>query len=279
VTTPTGALASSLAPSADGPVWHALSAGQVPHAEQVDGRCGLSPAEVTARAQRFGPNTFDTAQVESRWRAFIRQCADPMQIVLLVAGVVSLYPLKEPAAEPVPGDIVSIEAGDVVPADGRLLQVVTWVGSTAVIIPLGLIAGGWFARRRHEWRPVVLLAVAVAGAVALYDIIKFLVGRPRPPPAIWIGHFRGAAFPSGHAAQTVAFYSMLAIILGAGGPPPGEAGVVERGLAHRARGRRLTHLPGRALADRRPGRICAGSPLDRPRGDRHACPLQRDSAF
>ena len=32
---------------------------------------------------------------ESRWRAFIRQYADPMQIVLLVAGVVSLYPLKE----------------------------------------------------------------------------------------------------------------------------------------------------------------------------------------
>jgi len=176
VTTPTGAPASSLAPGADGPVWHALSAGEVLQAEQVDGRRGLSPAEVTARAQRFGPNTFDTGQVESRWRAFIRQYADPMQIVLLVAGVVSLYPLKEletglvlvfltlfnaalglrqegkaaaavaalqkmmivkarvtrdgrleeiPAAELVPGDVVSIEAGDVVPADGRLLQAAT----------------------------------------------------------------------------------------------------------------------------------------------------------
>jgi membrane-associated phospholipid phosphatase len=100
-----------------------------------------------------------------------------------------------------------------------IMRVVTWAGSTAVIIPLGLIAGGWFAWRRHQWRPLILLAAAVAGAVALYDIVKVLVGRPRPPQAIWIGHFPGAAFPSGHATQTVAFYSVLAIILGAGRSP------------------------------------------------------------
>jgi membrane-associated phospholipid phosphatase len=99
------------------------------------------------------------------------------------------------------------------------MRVVTWAGSTAVIIPLGQIVGGWFVRRRHEWRPLILLAAAVAGAVALYDIIKSLVGRPRPPPAIWIGHFHGAAFPSGHATQSVAFYSMLAVVLGAGRSP------------------------------------------------------------
>ena len=100
-----------------------------------------------------------------------------------------------------------------------IMRVVTWLGSTAVIIPLGLIIGIWFVRRRHEWRPLVLLAAAVAGAVALYDIVKVLVGRPRPPPAIWIGHFPAAAFPSGHATQTVAFYSLLAIIAGAGRSP------------------------------------------------------------
>src|SRR6266446_10320742 len=58
--------------------------------EKVDDHVGLSSAEAASRAQRFGPNKFDTGKAEPRWRAFIRQFADPMQIVLLVAGVVSL---------------------------------------------------------------------------------------------------------------------------------------------------------------------------------------------
>jgi P-type Ca2+ transporter type 2C len=176
VTTPTGALPSGLASSPDGTAWHALSADSVLRAEQVDERQGLSSAEVQARAQRFGPNKFESAKAEPRWRAFLRQYADPMQIVLLVAGVGSLYPLKElgtgtlllaltvfnaalglrqegkaaaavaalqqmmivrakvrrdgqlteiPADQLVPGDVVAIEAGDIVPADGRLLRAAT----------------------------------------------------------------------------------------------------------------------------------------------------------
>ena len=156
--------------------WHTLGADQVLHSEGVDGQRGLSSAEVAARAARFGPNEFAAGQAESRWRAFLRQYADPMQLVLLAAGVGSLYPLKQlgtglllilltlfnavmglqqegkaaaavaalqkmviikarvrrdgrlaeiPAGQLVPGNIVSIEAGDVVPADGRLLKAAT----------------------------------------------------------------------------------------------------------------------------------------------------------
>jgi P-type Ca2+ transporter type 2C len=156
--------------------WHTLSTDSVLKAEQVDEREGLSSAEVRARTQRFGPNKFDSGKAESRWHAFLRQYADPMQVVLLVAGVGSLYPLKElgtgslllaltvfnavlglrqegkaaaavaalqqmmivrarvrrdgqlteiPADQLVPGDVVAIEAGDIVPADGRLLRAAT----------------------------------------------------------------------------------------------------------------------------------------------------------
>jgi undecaprenyl-diphosphatase len=96
------------------------------------------------------------------------------------------------------------------------LQVLTWLGSTAVIIPAALAVGLYFVLRRRDWRPLALLAAAVGGAVGLYNVVKTLVGRPRPPAAIWIGHYTGTAFPSGHATQSVAFYAMLALVLGAG---------------------------------------------------------------
>src|SRR6266516_6585418 len=95
------------------------------------------------------------------------------------------------------------------------LSVLTWLGSTAFIIPAALATGLYLLIRRRGWLPLALLTAAVAGAVSLYDIVKALVGRPRPPAAIWIGHYTGAAFPSGHATQSAAFYAMLAIVLGA----------------------------------------------------------------
>ena len=82
-------------PAAGELAWHTLGADQVLQSEGVDGQRGLSSAEVAARAERFGPNEFAAGQAESRWHAFLRQYADPMQLVLLATGVGSLYPLKQ----------------------------------------------------------------------------------------------------------------------------------------------------------------------------------------
>src|SRR5204862_8239276 len=56
---------------------------------------GLSAEEAAARLERHGPNRFAEAKSEPRWRAFVRQYRDPMQIVLLVAGLGSIWPLHE----------------------------------------------------------------------------------------------------------------------------------------------------------------------------------------
>jgi len=82
-------------PAAGELAWHALGADQVLGSEGVDGQSGLSSAEAAARTRRFGPNKPAESRTEPRWHAFVRQYRDPMQVVLLAAGIGSLYPLKQ----------------------------------------------------------------------------------------------------------------------------------------------------------------------------------------
>jgi Ca2+-transporting ATPase len=75
--------------------WYALAPEEATERLGVTPASGLSGAEAASRLASVGPNKFTEVAVEPRWRAFIRQYNDPMQIVLLVAGIGSLYPLKE----------------------------------------------------------------------------------------------------------------------------------------------------------------------------------------
>jgi membrane protein DedA with SNARE-associated domain/membrane-associated phospholipid phosphatase len=93
-----------------------------------------------------------------------------------------------------------------------LFKTVTWFGSTVVLIPLVLVVGGYFVGRRRDWKPFGKLAAALLGALLLYNIVKPLVARPRPPAAFAIGSFSGWAFPSGHATQSIATWGMLALV-------------------------------------------------------------------
>ena len=156
--------------------WHALSGSEALERQAVTIEQGLTSAEVDSRRARYGPNRFADAPKEPRWQAFVRQYKDPMQIVLLAAGILSLFIpnqvatgvvlialtllnaamglnqegkasasvaalqkmmvvkakarrdgalVEVPMEELVPGDIVNIEAGDLVPADSRILTAAT----------------------------------------------------------------------------------------------------------------------------------------------------------
>ena len=71
--------------------WHALSSDDALSQQGVDVAKGLTASEVAARVARYGPNRFADAPKEPRWQVFLRQYRDPMQIVLLGAGIVSLF--------------------------------------------------------------------------------------------------------------------------------------------------------------------------------------------
>jgi membrane protein DedA with SNARE-associated domain/membrane-associated phospholipid phosphatase len=96
-----------------------------------------------------------------------------------------------------------------------VMKSVTWLGSNAVIVPALVLVAAVLVLRGRDWRSAILLGSAVAGAVGLYNIVKVAVERPRPPSTVWIGDFSGAAYPSGHATQAVAFYGVLALVLSA----------------------------------------------------------------
>ncbi len=97
-----------------------------------------------------------------------------------------------------------------------VMRGVTWLGSTAVAIPVAVVVGALLLHRRRDWRQVATLAAGIAGAVVFYDLMKPAVGRPRPPLALHLIGVSGAAFPSGHATLAVAFWGALALVLSSG---------------------------------------------------------------
>jgi len=92
----------------------------------------------------------------------------------------------------------------------------TWLGSNAVVIPVALIVAAVFVARRRSYRPFAQLAVAVVSSIALYDAVKVVVHRARPPMAARLVQVSGYSFPSGHATVAVAVWGVITLVLASG---------------------------------------------------------------
>jgi undecaprenyl-diphosphatase len=102
-----------------------------------------------------------------------------------------------------------------------LMRAVTWLGSAAVLVPLGLLTAVWlwgaspvsaaFSRREARYGAWSVL-IALSGAWILNTILKLVFQRARPdlPP---LSEAVGYSFPSGHAMVTLAFFAVSSYVV------------------------------------------------------------------
>ncbi len=93
------------------------------------------------------------------------------------------------------------------------MRSISLLGRGPVLALVVVVAGLAFRRLRHRWEPLVILAVASAGAKLLSLGVKVVVARPRPPAVLMAAAAHGYGFPSGHATQS-ALYGALAFLVG-----------------------------------------------------------------
>ena len=86
------------------------------------------------------------------------------------------------------------------------------VATAAAIATVGL-AGAGFTKTLDDVMEGDGVVVVTGGLAAIIAITKLLVARSRPPIRLQLVSAHGAAFPSGHSAESIAFYGVLAWIV------------------------------------------------------------------
>jgi undecaprenyl-diphosphatase len=88
------------------------------------------------------------------------------------------------------------------------------LGNTWVVVGVGVVAAvaAWFAFR--SWRPVVVLAVALFGELAIFLTASSLIDRARPPvPHLDAQLPPTSSFPSGHTSAAICLYGAVAAVV------------------------------------------------------------------
>jgi undecaprenyl-diphosphatase len=105
----------------------------------------------------------------------------------------------------------------------HLAQIVTRLGSPEVLYVMLAIAAAFGLLRPHQTRGVVLLMLIVLTCRLVVTLQKAWFALPRPHPSLHHVTVHTYAFPSGHAANSMATYLALALILAGSRRPPAVA--------------------------------------------------------
>ena len=87
-----------------------------------------------------------------------------------------------------------------------------------MLVPVwALCTAGFLLHRDRRVQRAATVLVAVAGAAAVAEVIKLVVGRPRPPAADQLGAYEATlSYPSGHVTGTAALLLVVALVGTAG---------------------------------------------------------------
>ncbi|MGA9721461.1 MAG: phosphatase PAP2 family protein [Candidatus Binatus sp.] len=91
-----------------------------------------------------------------------------------------------------------------------VMKALTTAGNPLYLSITLLIGGAILARLTRSWRPLLVLALVMFGAVSLDHLVKLAVARARPASLYWAVSATGSSFPSGHANESAAVYLTLA---------------------------------------------------------------------
>ena len=93
------------------------------------------------------------------------------------------------------------------------LKAVTQLGSTIVVVIVGVIVGLGISLRTRRVAPALFMLIVLAGNSAIVNLIKVVVGRARPTISVLTGFTTGQSFPSGHSAAAAACWGAVALLV------------------------------------------------------------------
>jgi membrane-associated phospholipid phosphatase len=161
------------------------------------------------------------AALAARWRRlrdgvppalFLLACAVVLLLVLAGVGWVLSHVVQNDSLGRADTGVSRWLARERSPDLNDVTAVTTEIGGTLTVTVLAVLSVAVAAFVWRRWREPMMVAVAVAGEVAIFLAVTLLVDRKRPP----VPHMDEApptsSFPSGHTAATIALWGALAVL-------------------------------------------------------------------